>query len=34
MTWASLFDRAESSDVSLDAVRDALADRRTGDDDG
>jgi len=30
--WDALFDRAAEYDVALNDVRDALADRRSGDD--
>lgn len=33
-TWADLFDRGEACDADVDAVRETLADRRSGDADG
>jgi len=30
MTWAELFDRASEYETSVDAVRDALRERRDG----
>jgi hypothetical protein len=34
MTWASLFDRADAAEVRLEAIREALAERRREADDG